>query len=122
MKNIGWPKKLYMDKFKRYLLIALIITGIFLLIKDYSLKQPYDGGLAIHFFYHPQCPHCNEQKPFNEILMEKYPKVTFFYHDVTKQEEAIFRLIPARAWTRLLRASSPLNRTGFLLHCNYPLS
>ncbi len=89
MKTINWFKKLYKDRFKRYLVVALIIIGFFLIVKDYSSKQQqYDDELTIHFFYHPQCPHCKEQKPFNEILMEKYPAVRFVYHDVTQPQES----------------------------------
>lgn len=84
-KILNWAKKKYSDKFSRYLLLALIILGMFLVFRgDESTGQASDNGLAVDFFFHPACPHCKAQKPFNEKLMDKYPEVNFRYHDVTK--------------------------------------
>ncbi|MBS3103135.1 thioredoxin family protein [Candidatus Woesearchaeota archaeon] len=88
-KKFDWARKLYNDRFKRYLIIALLVIGISLLfnhLKDN--EQVSDNNLVIHFFFHPQCPHCQEQKPFNAFLMEKYPSVEFIPHDVTNSREA----------------------------------
>ncbi|MEK9165857.1 MAG: thioredoxin family protein [Patescibacteria group bacterium] len=90
IKNFNWAKKIYADRFKRYLIVILIIIGLILIIKGQESVTQTANGLEFHFFYHPNCPHCKEQKPFNEKLMEKFPEVKFIYHDVTKPEESSF--------------------------------
>ena len=88
------PKKVlkdaYEDRFSRYLIIGLILAGIFLFFNNSNEKNPVEktDGLAVDFFFHPLCPHCQEQKPFNQELMDKYPAAKWAYHDVTNPEEA----------------------------------
>ncbi|HIH38828.1 hypothetical protein J4460_08660 [Candidatus Woesearchaeota archaeon] len=63
------------DAFKKYLILALILLGLFLLInKPEAPIAKTDGDLLeIDFFYLPTCPHCNAQEPFNQELEDKYP-------------------------------------------------
>ena len=88
------PKKVlkdaYEDRFSRYLIIGLILAGIFLFFNNSNEKNPVEktDGLAVDFFFHPLCPHCQEQKPFNQELMDKYPAAKWIYHDVTNPKEA----------------------------------
>lgn len=77
-------KKLWDDKFRRYMILVLIIIGLFLLFPNGADEEYGSGDLEVNFFYHPQCPHCNEQKPFNQELIDKYPEIKFVYHDVSK--------------------------------------
>lgn len=82
-------KKVYEDRFKRYLIFVLLILGIVLIVQNFQSSQG-DAGMdewKVHFFYSPTCPHCAEQKPFNEILKQKYPMVEFVYHDVSNPNE-----------------------------------
>jgi len=86
--NFDWAKGVYKDKFKRYLILALVVIGLILIFKGKEINvQTPSSDLEFHFFFHPACPHCQEQKPFNEILMKKFPDVRFVYHDVTKPAE-----------------------------------
>jgi len=82
-------KGLYQDKFKRYLVISLIILGIVLLSTGQQPAQSTTSeGFEVHFFYASGCSHCNEQKPFNEMLVQTYPSIYFVYHDVERPEES----------------------------------
>ena len=88
IKNFSWAKKIYADNFKRYLLLALIVFGLFLVFRDAeTAEQATSDELAVDFFFHPACPHCKAQKPFNEKLMDKFPEVKFIYHDITNSNE-----------------------------------
>jgi|SRR3989338_11444476 len=87
-KGFKWAKKIYGDKFKRYLLLALIVIGLFLFFRGTGpIEQTSSDGLVVDFFFHPACPHCKAQKPFNEKLMDKFPQVNFIYHDITNSNE-----------------------------------
>ncbi|MCX6816205.1 MAG: thioredoxin family protein [Candidatus Aenigmarchaeota archaeon] len=76
--------------FNRNLFVILAIIGLALIVWDFqgTAEQGSDSGLMVHFFFHPSCPHCAEQKPFNEELMKEFPQVPFVYHDVTVQKES----------------------------------
>ena len=67
MGNFDWVKKVYSDKFKRYLAISLIIVGIFAIFQSSeTTEQMPSSDIEFHFFFHPSCPHCQKQKVFNE--------------------------------------------------------
>ena len=79
-------KNTFQDRFKRYLIISLIILGIVIGVTG----QGTAGTGDINFFYLPSCPHCDEQKPFNEKLAEKYPTIQIVEHDAaTPQGSAL---------------------------------
>ena len=61
-------KNTFQDRFKRYLIISLIILGIVIGFTS----QGTTGTGNIDFFFLPGCPHCEEQRPFNDKLAEKY--------------------------------------------------
>jgi len=85
----NYCKGIYRDKFKRYLVISLIILGIVLLFTgQQSAKPGTSEGFEIHFFYASGCSHCNEQKPFNEMLVQTYPSIYFSYHDIERPEKS----------------------------------
>jgi len=69
----------FQDRFKRYLIISLIILGI---VSGFASQRTAGAG-DINFFYLPGCSHCDEQRPFNEKLAEKYPLVQIVEHDST---------------------------------------
>ena len=72
-------KSTFQDRFKRYLIISLIILGIVIGV----IGQGTAGTGDINFFYLPSCPHCDEQRPFNEKLAEKYPGIRIVEHDAS---------------------------------------
>ena len=79
-------KNTFQDRFKRYLIISLIILGIVIGVTGRGTAGTGD----INFFYLPSCPHCDEQKPFNEKLAEKYPTIQIVEHDAaTPQGSAL---------------------------------
>jgi thiol-disulfide isomerase/thioredoxin len=72
-------KNTFQDRFKRYLIISLIILGIVIGVTGRGTAGTGD----INFFYLPSCPHCDAQKPFNEKLAEKYPTIQIVEHDAS---------------------------------------
>jgi len=88
----GIFKEIISDKFKRYLFLCLIATGLFSFFypqfQQISIKNT--KTLEIHFFFHPNCGHCKEQKKFNAVIEENFP-VKFILHDVSiPSENALF--------------------------------
>ena len=80
-------KGIYRDKFKRYLVISLIILGIVLLFTGQQPAQSTTSeGFEVHFFYAPGCSHCEAQKSFNIKLAKAYPTLNFIYHDISTSE------------------------------------
>lgn len=88
----AWLKKVYENKFQRYLFLVLLVLGIILITSHYYPFQKSEEcsyqELKVDFFFHPTCPHCQEQKKFNQILREEFPQVGFVYHDVSMAEES----------------------------------
>jgi thiol-disulfide isomerase/thioredoxin len=72
-------KNTFQDRFKRYLIISLIILGIVIGVTGRGTAGTGD----INFFYLPGCPHCDEQRPFNEKLADKYPTIQIVEHDAS---------------------------------------
>jgi thiol-disulfide isomerase/thioredoxin len=84
---IDFLRRTLEDRFKRYLIIALVILGVVLFITSLTPAEPTtNGSYEVHFFYLTGCSHCDEQKPFNERLAEKYPSISIIYHDASKPE------------------------------------
>lgn len=80
-------KGIYQDKFKRYLVISLIILGIVLSFTGQQPAKPSTSeGLEVYFFYAPGCSDCEAQKSFNIKLAEAYPSLNFIYHDISTPE------------------------------------
>lgn len=78
----------FRDRFKRYLIISLVILGIALIVTGrQAAESTTQESFEVHFFYLPGCPHCEEQKPFNEKLASAYPSIQFIYHDATSPIE-----------------------------------
>ncbi len=68
----------FRDRFKRYLIISLIVVGI---VAGFTSRGMSDIG-DINFFYLPGCSHCEEQEPFNKKLEAKY-SINITRHDCT---------------------------------------
>lgn len=85
-----WLRETLADPFKRYLILALIGLGIVLSVVEYHGRQQQitPQEKRISFFFHPQCPHCREQKKFNPYLQAKYPELPWVSYDTSKPENA----------------------------------
>ena len=75
-------KNTFQDRFKRYLIISLVILGIFVGFTSQGTSSPGEG-FEVHFFHVPGCSHCVEQEPFNEKLESEYPSINITRHDAT---------------------------------------
>jgi hypothetical protein len=75
-------KNTFQDRFKRYLIISLIILGIVIGFTSQGTSSTGEG-YKVHFFYVTGCSHCDEQRPFNEKLVKTYPSIQIIEHDVT---------------------------------------
>jgi len=79
-------KNTFQDRFRRYLIISLIILGIVIAFTSQGTSGTGEG-FEVHFFHLPSCSHCDEQRPFNEKLANKYPSIQIIEHDVTTPAE-----------------------------------
>lgn len=66
---------------------------VFLASNSISLAYADDGEARLHLlvFYSHNCPHCNAQKPFLELLEKTHPSLTVYRYDV--QEQAVNALL-----------------------------
>jgi uncharacterized protein Veg len=75
-------KNTFQDRFKRYLIISLVILGIVIGFTSQGTSSTGEG-FEVHFFYIPSCSHCEEQEPFNDKLANTYPSIQIIEHDAT---------------------------------------
>lgn len=75
-------KNTFGDRFKRYLIISLIVLGIVIAFTSQERSNPVEG-FEVHFFYLPGCSHCEDQELFNEKLKIEYPSINITAHDAT---------------------------------------
>lgn len=75
-------RNIFQDRFKRYLIISLIILGIVIGFTSQGTASPGEG-YKVYFFYLPGCSHCEAQEPFNEKLESEYPSINITPHDAT---------------------------------------
>jgi hypothetical protein len=75
-------KNTFQDRFRRYLIISLIILGIVIGFTSQGTSSSGEG-FEVHFFHVPGCSHCEEQEPFNDKLESKYPSINITRHDAT---------------------------------------
>jgi thiol-disulfide isomerase/thioredoxin len=78
-------KNTFRDRFKRYLIISLVVLGIAAGFTSQGTSSPREG-LEVHFFYLPGCSHCEAQEPFNEELQTEYPSINITTHDATETQ------------------------------------
>ena len=82
-----WLREIVNDPFRRYLFLGLILLGIGLSCLEYQREgqiAPHQQQIA--FFFHPQCPHCREQKLFIPYLQAKYPELSWAQYDTSLPE------------------------------------
>jgi len=75
-------KNTFQDRFKRYLIISLIILGVVIAFTSQGTSSPGEG-FEVYFFYVTGCSHCDEQRPFNEKLANKHPQIQIIDYDAT---------------------------------------
>jgi len=75
-------KNTFQNRFRRYLIISLIILGIVIGFTSQGTSSTGEG-FEVHFFHVPGCSHCEEQEPFNEKLESEYPSINITRHDAT---------------------------------------
>ena len=84
-----WLREAFADPFRRYLIIVLLVLGVVLSIAEYRNRQQVaTQEKQISFFFHPQCPHCREQKKFIPYLQAKYPELPWVYYDPSNPENS----------------------------------
>ena len=74
-------KNTFRDRFKRYLIISLIVLGMVIGFTSQETSSPGEG-FEVHFFYLPGCSHCEEQELFNKKLENTY-SINITPHDAT---------------------------------------
>jgi len=79
-------KNTFQDRFKRYLIISLIVLGMVIGFTSQG-KSSIGEGFEVHFFYVTGCSHCDEQRPFNERLVSAYPSIQIIEHDIATPTE-----------------------------------
>jgi len=80
-KLTSFLKNTFHDRFKRHLIISLIILGIVIGFTSQGTSRAGEG-FEVHFFYLPGCPHCEAQKQFNKKLENSY-SINITRHDAT---------------------------------------
>jgi len=78
-------KNTFRDRFKRYLIVSLVVLGIVIAFTS----QATAGTGDIDFFYLPGCPHCEGEELFIEKLAQKYPSIQVVEHDATAGTELL---------------------------------
>jgi thiol-disulfide isomerase/thioredoxin len=82
-------KETFADPFSRILILAILVAAGYALAFSAAAEpmapQQFSGNatLEVQFFYHPACPHCKEQMPFNQQIAEEYPAAKWVYHDTS---------------------------------------
>jgi hypothetical protein len=82
---INFLKNTFQDRFKRYLIISLIILGIVIGFTSQG-KSSAGEGYQVYFFYLPGCSHCESQEPFNEKLQSEYSSINITREDASTPE------------------------------------
>jgi len=82
-RAIDFLKNTFQDRFKRYLIISLVVLGIVIGFTSQGTATRGD----INFFFLPGCPHCESQEAFNKELESEYPSINITRHDVTESQE-----------------------------------
>ncbi len=79
-------KKFFRSKFNCYLVLVLILVGIFAYFFTSVPSISQKDGLAVNFFYLPTCPHCSEQKPIFNELKEEMGDTNFYSYDASSKQ------------------------------------
>jgi hypothetical protein len=75
-------KRTFRDRFKRYLIISLVVLGIVIAFTGQRTPAATEG-YNVYFFYLPGCSHCEAQAVFNEKLKIEFPAINITSIDGT---------------------------------------
>jgi hypothetical protein len=75
-------KDTFRDRFKRYLIVSLVVLGIVIGFTSQGTSSAGDG-YQVYFFYLPGCSHCEAQEHFNQKLQNEYPSINITREDAT---------------------------------------
>ena len=103
-------KVFFSSKFNIYLVIAVIILGMFglYITGDKDVQKSSEEEVIVYIFYLPTCPHCTEQKPIVEELIKEMPDVVFIYQDASTQDgSALFYKMSAEAGLDMSKLGVP---------------
>ena len=75
-------KTTFQDRFKRYLIVCLIILGIVIGFTSQGTTSTGEG-YQVYFFYLPGCSHCEAQELFNKKLESEFPSINITPVDAT---------------------------------------
>ena len=87
-KVINFLKNTFQDRFKRYLIISLIILGIVIGFTSQGTSTTGDG-FEVYFFSLSGCSHCDEQRPFNERLADTYPSIQIIEYEASTAQGSL---------------------------------
>jgi len=88
-KIAAQAKETWDDPFNRFLILIILVAAGYALAFSATVEpvapQQFSGNatLEVHFFYHPACPHCKEQMPYNQQIAVDYPDAKWTYHDTS---------------------------------------
>lgn len=98
---IGFLRNAFEDRFRRYLIISLVILGIVLIVISQQAAERLPGeGFEVHFFYIDGCSSCEKQKPFNEELAARYPSISLYYHNALDEAALLQKMLDDRGIDR----------------------
>jgi thiol-disulfide isomerase/thioredoxin len=102
-------KNFFSSKFNRYLIIFLLIIGVFAFFYTQEPEtNEQTGDVTVYFFYSPSCPYCNQQKPIYNEIKEEHQDVQFYEYDVSTQEgSSLFYKLSAEAGLDTTRMGVP---------------
>jgi hypothetical protein len=75
-------KDTFRDRFKRYLIVSLVVLGIVIGFTSQGTSSAGEG-YQVYFFYLPGCSHCEAQEHFNQKLQNEYPSINITREDAT---------------------------------------
>lgn len=80
-----WLKNFLADPFRKYLFLLLFVFGCLFYLNELRQQQHLAETQEQHvaFFFHPNCPHCREQKKFTPYLKAKYPELPWCEYDTS---------------------------------------
>ncbi|MCX8196925.1 MAG: hypothetical protein N3G80_01265 [Candidatus Micrarchaeota archaeon] len=81
----------FKEPFNRALVAGLVLLGLILLFYQPADDAAANQGvsktrLQVDYFYLPGCPHCAEQKTFNQKLAKEFPEIRIVQHDASTQQ------------------------------------
>jgi hypothetical protein len=98
---IGFLRNAFEDRFRRYLIISLVILGIVLIVISQQATERLPGqDFEVHFFYVTGCSSCDAQKPFNAQLAARHPSISIIQHDALDESALLRKMLDNRGIDR----------------------